>query len=577
MDYKFFRNLIKLRYFEKNSAILLLTLISSLLVILFTIRTPQGLYNDPAEQMKALQQYLAGESPSFNHMVMPDPYDLSRDKASWISAWSPGTQILAYPLMINGVKTGVALRIIAAICLILGSIGWLRWFLLFNLPLWVKISFALALPWMRYVSNALFMYSADILVFASAPWILLATYGFTEVWSQKKYALVRLLFTSILIGFALGFAYILKYSAIFVSLGALVYMGLVAYRLLKVRDRYFYRYILLSFILVIIFFTMPVALLSLINQKFAGYMNLVTLKMGLSLRWEDLLFLLANPALAIANAVSMWRYVLLHPNYGILRGYPWIIGESSIWLGFIGLPGGLLLLWLMLRSYYSDRPRLLALSVFFTSLVAMFCIWIFSYSFGSYQARYLAVGSMAILPLAIQNGVYLYRRQRTRRRLKSVLLGAAIIYMAVPLVYGGISVAAKVMRTPRNYRVGPAQIYNPLIANVNLAGVQERLMQIFTPATDVWYIPEAISALDISGRAIIAFSDFTDAEELRRVKYFSSKPLRVHALMPPYFEENGKDKIIRESFVQADGWSKEYIEGSKYICWTTTLKIPSKK
>jgi len=580
MRYKYFYTLYSacLHRLRQNYSLLFLTFISSISLALLVIRTPQGLYSDPAWQIKALQQYLAGESPSFNHCVMPQAEDLFQGKAGWIGYWPPGTQLLAYPLMANRIVAGDAIRIIAIVCLVLGSLGWVRWFSLFNFPPWVKISLAILLPWMHYPSNALFMYSAEILVYASAPWILLLTYRLSNIWKQRKFGLGIILMSAPL-GFALGFVYILKYSAVFVSLGALVYLGLFVYNLHKNTNRHLCVRVLISFLLVIVFFIIPIATYNLINYKFGGYLNQITLRAEFNLRWENSVFILANPALIAADADSLWNYVLLHPTHGLLKDFSWPdpgSQESSMWLALVGLPGGLLLLWL---SLYSDVPggkRSLALSVFFTSLVVMLGIWTVSRIAISYQARYLAGASIAILPLAIQAGFSLWSHNRSRI-IRLVLICGAISYIVIPLLYGGVSVIAKVMRTPRDYKVGPSRIYNHLLAQHDLAGVRDRLLRYFSADTDIWYIPEPMSALDLPGRAIITHADFEDKNELERRRYISRMPLRIHALLPPIFEANGKGQIIRKSFVQAKNWVMTKIDGCNYFVWTATINVDSDK
>lgn len=580
MRYKSFYRLhsIGLWHFEQSSSLLVLTFISSILVVLLVSGTPQGLYSDPAWQMKALQQYLVGESPSFNHLVTPRANDLSLDKAEWIFWWPPGTQLLAYPLMANGISMGDALRIIAIVCLILGSLGWVKWFSLFSLPLWSKVLLAIALPWMRFHSNALFMYSAEILVYASAPWLMLATHSLTQDWTHKERSLVWIASTSVILGISLGLVYILKYSAVFISLGILSYMGIVVYGVCKNKNRFSCWHTVISFVLAIIFFAIPVVLFNVLNYIMGRAMNPVTVRIGLNLRWENFLFCLGNPALAITDADAVWRYLLLHPQYGILRSYPWldsVCGSVSIWLGLIGLPGGVLLLWLILYPYAYDSLKRLALALFFTNLVAIFCVWSLSQGSASYESRYIAYASMAVLPIAIQGGKFLWSRARSKI-VKIVLAVAAIFYVAIPLAYSGVSVIGKVIRTPKNYAVGPAHIYNHLLASVDLAGVRHKLMQDFVTDKDIWYLPEPISALDISDRAVVTHADFTDIDELRKVKFFSSLPLRVHVLLPPHFEENGKGEVIRSSFIQAGEWEKKEIKGSKYICWRTTLQVSCK-
>jgi hypothetical protein len=72
-----------------------LVLAISALVLLATARVPEGIVGDAAVQLRALQQYVAGQSPSLNHVVMPQPTDLAHDGAVWITWWPPGPQLVA--------------------------------------------------------------------------------------------------------------------------------------------------------------------------------------------------------------------------------------------------------------------------------------------------------------------------------------------------------------------------------------------------------------------------------------------------------------------------------------------------
>src|SRR5438045_5161788 len=134
---------------------------SSLLVVLAATPVFQGIYSDPAYQLKAVQQKLSGESPSINVRISPAPDDLSRDAQEWIVWWTPGTQITVYPFMRAGLPLGRAVRAVAAITLIAGSIGWVTWFGFFDLPAPVLFALAVMFPFIRYASNGLFLYSSE--------------------------------------------------------------------------------------------------------------------------------------------------------------------------------------------------------------------------------------------------------------------------------------------------------------------------------------------------------------------------------------------------------------------------------
>src|SRR5581483_7486384 len=125
----------------------LLAFLSSVLIVLAVSRTPQSLFSDPSWQLKALQQHLAGEAPTFNTLVQADPRDLSQDVREWISWWPIGTNLLVYPLLRAGMTMGVAIRVLADLALILGSVGFGYWLRLFRLPAWLAMTLAITIPW----------------------------------------------------------------------------------------------------------------------------------------------------------------------------------------------------------------------------------------------------------------------------------------------------------------------------------------------------------------------------------------------------------------------------------------------
>jgi len=550
------------RHLKQNRLLLLLTLISCILVILLTNSTPQGLWSDPAWQLVALKQYLAGESPSLNQRVEPQWQDLSKDYTQWIYWWPPGTQLAAYPLMKTGIALGDTLRIIAIAALIIGSLGWIRWFYLFRLPLWLKIVFAISLPWMPYSRNFLFWYTPDVFVYSLTPWILSAVYRLSLIWNKKKPKLgITLL--SALLGLAMGSVYILKYTAVFASLGAAAYLGLIIHQIHKNQPRSSIRRLVISFALLLVLFLIPIIGLNLLNYKFSHNFNLVTATYKLNLRFNNFIYLLGYPGLTLTNAESLFYDLyrnLLHPAQGIVN--------SRLWLGLSGLPAGLLIWWLIIisRILHKHKHELLAVAMFLTNTLVMFLIWSISTDRIN-DARHFVPGSMAILPFIIQSGMSVFKRTDAKI-IKAVLLLVFIVYIVMPLVWEYVSIPVR-----RKYVSGPSRIYNSSLAHRNLPAVLSKLMQDFNPATDVWFLPDPVSALDIPGRAMIEHVDYTYLSSLQKQKLLTRSPCRVHALIPVYCEENGKAEAIRAAFVQAQGWSKKVIEDSDYACWTTTLVV----
>jgi hypothetical protein len=533
----------------------LVACLSWLLMILVVSSTPQSLYSDPGWQMRALQQHIVGLSPSFNHLVQPARFDLSQNNPGWISFWAPGTNLIAYPLMSWQMSPGQSIRIIAASCLLIGAIGWALWLSLFAIPIWIRMALVILLPWMRYASNALFMYSAEILVFAIAPWLLLSVWHLVQRWKQAEVDIVPNIGLALATGFFLGTTYILKYSAILVALGLLAYLGIIVLRYFTWRRLSFYGCVLCGF-------AVPVLALSLLNQSMSGEANLMTSSLSLNLRPANFLFTLGNPALAIADLDSLLHYIFLHPSHGLI--------SNPLIIGLIGIPGSVLIGYLLLKSTFVDDAGLLAATVFIVSITALLVIWSLADNI-NHRTRYIVVVCLAILPLLIQSGLNIWQRPGLPHK---ILLGSfGLVYLVIPLAYGVGSVFAKVQRTPSDYVTGYGQIYNPLMSNSNIPLIRDAVTAEANLDTDILYLTTPITALDIPGRAIIRHADFLAIERLQRETFNTSRPMRVFALLPRKFEDNGKGQVIRESFPQAVTWEKLSLPDGQLYLWKAELQV----
>ncbi|MEG4604484.1 hypothetical protein QUA86_04485 [Microcoleus sp. F6_B6] len=547
----------------------ILASISSLLLVFVALKNPQSLYSDSAWQMKALQQFIAGDSPSFNHLVRPSYNDLAVNEAIWITWWPPGTNLLTYPLVAQGIPVGMSIRIIAISSFVLGSLGWICWFSLFDLPMWIGVILAVAIPSLRYGNHALFQYSAEVLVYGYAPWLLLATYQFSKIWQNETIHIknwVKFLIISPVMGLIIGFAFILKYSLLFIVLGALIYLGFqCTNNSLQPKNSK-----LTAYLLVCLFSAIPLLTLNLVNQNLGKTANLVTATAKIiSLKWQTFIYLIANPALAMTDAELLGKTLLLNFQHSS--------APNSLWIGLIGLPGGILLLWLILRRQERavSEASLLAKIVFFTSMAAIFGIWSVGATV-SYEARHLTAASLAILPVALQSGCELWNKKSDSFLIKVSLCTAAIFYLAIPVAYSSTSILVKARETSVNYTPASSQIYNPWLASQDLARVRTELVKDFNNQTDIWYLPDPVAALDLPGRAIITHADFYGGLQdtnLHRQAFYTSIPLRVHVLLPPSFEDNGKGAAIRSSFPQADEWIYREIEESNYVKWISTLEV----
>jgi hypothetical protein len=531
---------------RRAAAIAMLSAVTVAAVV--SSRTDQSFYSDPAVQMKAVRQFVAGESSRPNDWARPDYADLSRTVSEQLIVFAPGTPLAFLPFVRAGVTPARAARMVAVLALVAGSIGWACWCARFNLPDTVLLAIALVFPWMRFASNALFLYSAEILAFAIVPWILM---GGLAVERAKRGALAG---TAVL-GLAAGALYIVKYSATFVTAGVLAWL---VWRTLR-RDEPLARRVIRICVCAAAA-ALPVAALSALNQRSGGSANLMLATLGGHWRWAFVVHAVASPALAAADLDSLLMFTFMHPVHPVT--------QNVFWLSLAGLPGGVLLLVLAARARERTAAAELARAVLGVSIAAILVVWTLS-SAVSIEARHLSSAGFAMLPLALAEGRAWWRDATPpRRRLLAV---AACAFVIAPFAYGVASVLAKTWRYPTDYRPASSGIYNPLLAQQDAASVVEAFERDFVPATDVWYLVEPLTTLDLRGRTIVRPADFIELNFLRRERFLTSRRMRVHALLPPRFEHNGKGTAIRASFPQAIAWSRSVVPGAEYDAWTAVL------
>lgn len=525
-----------------------LALASTIVLVLVSSFVHQGFYSDPADQLKTDLQYLAGQSPKPNDRIEPGPADISRDARKTLVYYAPGTPLAFLPFLSAGFTPAHAGRIVAVLAIASGSIGWACWFAGFDLPRSTVIAWALLVPWLRFSSNSLFLFAPDITIFATAPWVLLGALRAERATHARVAAAAA-------IGLAAGTLYIVKFSATFLTAGIFLWLAWETWHTDESTASKWQR--LGAFAAAA---AVPIVALSVMNQRSGGMVNILVSGHGGVWHWRFLVDAVGMPALTIADLDSLLSFLVLHPTHGLT--------EDRIWLSVLALPGGALLIALLLRGGERGRNASLARIVGVTSVVSLLAVWTVA-SNVSVEARHLASAGFAMLPLALAEGFAWSRESRAPMR--RLLAAAAAVFVAAPLAYGVVSVFAKVWRYPSDYRPGPSGMYNPLLAPRDAAAVVELLNRDYDPATDLWYLVEPMTYLDLSGRAIVRHADFMTVSELRE-HFLTSRRLRIRALLPAKFEQNGKGEAIRGSFAGAGGWTRSSVSGAEYDEWTAIVE-----
>ncbi len=414
---------------------------------------------------------------------------------------------------------------------------------------------------MHYTADQFSRFSSEVFVFALTPWLLLGALALARLW-QQPFSRGKSAGVSFLCGAALGSVYWSKYTAVFASLGVLAFLGLRAgqefFSGCGRRTRG-----LAGFVWITIGFCVPVAALVWLNVSLAQKANLIVESFRISWDPIDFAYLFGLPPLALADADGLLRYLLLHPQHGIF--------ETRECLAFLGLAGTFIFV-PVLRGYQRrDAAVLLAWCVLLVSMAAMACVWMFS-SLPFYDARYFAAAGLGMAPFVLSASLEHLSRSRGAKR--GAVIAALVAYLGLPYLYGAVSVCVKIARAPRQYRAGPTRLYLPTLSSGDLPSLVGSLEGMIDAKHDVVLVSDPSAALELPGRLIISYADFIDLAVLQRLSFHSSQPLRVHLLLPPHFERDGKGPVLRGAFVQAQEWKSALLEGSGFVVWSATLTMP---
>jgi hypothetical protein len=509
-------------------------------LVALALLVPPFIYSDQADQLKALQQSLSGESRGLNELVFPDSTNLAADTTEWIVWWPPSTQVLAWPLLRAGLSIGAAIRIIAIVAVVAGAIGWAWWWALFELPTSWILAAALLVPWQRYASNGLFQYSAETLAFAAVPWVLIAAAASVREIDAGRTPSWSVLFST---GLASGALYWVKYSSVFVTAGVTLF---VLARLATARSWK-------SAGALAIGAALPAVLLSVLNRHFGGAANMLAQSGAFRLDPRMFAYAIGNPAAMSADAGAVLDYVLTNPERGL--------GLTAFAVALASVPAGVTLAWLLTGS--ATRVERLAATTLAVTVGLIVIAWMASPAV-SFEARHVAGAAMAVLPAAVAIGRRGWRGFAAP--LQSWLVAVSLAYVIAPWIYGPVSVAVKTLR-PQGYVTSDSGIYNPILsahdARRAAASVRDRCRSAGSDA--VWYVPDPLTALEFHGRMVMTGADFEPLDVLRSRRYEGRLP--VCALLTPKFEGNGKGPAIRASFVDVRSWTREPADQSLYDVW----------
>lgn len=128
-------------------------------------------------------------------------------------------------------------------------------------------------------------------------------------------------------------------------------------------------------------------------------MNSVTQHFDVQFGWRLPIHRVGLFAMSMADADCLWRYVLFHPGRSVLP-------FSYATLTLIGLPGGVLLFWLLTRL--SKREPVVLSTLLLVITFAAFVGTMTIFWARALEARYMSAIGIALIPAAVEAGAAMW-------------------------------------------------------------------------------------------------------------------------------------------------------------------------
>jgi hypothetical protein len=351
-----------------------------------------------------------------NSIISPDPANIARDTAAFLTEWSPGQYLIPGAISLIGIPLGTAMTLTAALSLLATLIGWVIVLEAFALQTRLAVLIIVLIGLFRYSTMTFGVYwGGEVLMQAATPWLILTARRVPEIGF-----IPAALFTAA----AVFVAFLAKLSGLIIAAAALVAGSMVALAFGRRITRGMIGGAVGALAVVAIvylgFLTRGPTAASVTNWSLPlrsiAFASLVPWVAGMS--WTDLLItvflparsawyvsitvvgLVIPPALLLAGLVLFWRPQTINEKklkifslcfYGVVSA---VFVMLYIHGSTIGLeeryfrPAGILLfICAAVSAFHAGTPR------WVRSLFLGLCALMVLYGFASFSSRALAAAS----------------------------------------------------------------------------------------------------------------------------------------------------------------------------------------
>jgi len=532
---------------------------------------PYRVDTDIGFQLRSVQQWARGESPSPATLRVPDPADLSRDRLVWSNWWPPGLPFLHAPLAALGLPLGAAVRLTSLLLFLAGSAGWLRLSSRVELPQWVAVLYAFSLlAYGLSLGGAATLRTGDQIAYAAGPWVALLALRRGEAAASAG--------GQFLCGLALGATYWLRYSLFVAALPLLLFVAARTFS--RTADRP--RPVRLGRVAVLgLGFALPVAALLLLNVLLSDNLteSLTGTRLELSFRNDPTsrplalgVSFLGAPGLSLFQS-DLW---ITHLTYFSDRFLPFLRGLGSggriVLKALLGIPGTIVLVWGLLRQRKRRPGALVAMTLVVTAgfFLALTAISLgVGYNYLGHEAARLAASFMPMaVPLVLAAWLTPGERAPLRR---DRALAAVVLMLAAAQILFTVGFFFKNDLHDRHgsgYTAASTGLFTPEIGQ-DVPAVQSTVASLLRSPRDAVVVAGPtgwgsafIMWLEFPQRVLPVATFFEplgarylDAASLRGVgSYRTQRPMRVVLVLSRTLLPEGWPSRLQARFPQARQW-----------------------
>ncbi|MFB2881261.1 hypothetical protein [Floridanema aerugineum] len=565
-------------YSDRRSVPYLIVLFLVTLLFTLSLIHPFRIDADAAFQIKSVQQWLRGESTLLNALVLPSPNDLSKDVQAWTVWWPPGVPFFFLPLIAIGLPLGIAAKLTTYLLFLLGCIGWLKLADVIKANFQTKLVISLILPIYSITIANLTELIGDVLPFAIMPWLFVYALYISSCFQSNQFSYRHILINSSIIGILLGSVYWLKYSAFTVSLGVLLYLNIC---FLFFSSQYTLKKRLLlvgvcTACLLLPFFSLTLLNLLLSNSNIAvsqynnfGFGSPATKGFGL------LCSFLGSIGLALFQAYGGLMHLIYFSDRVIPFFASWGPGEREIPLAIAGIPGTVVVIWLLLysRKLYDKSVFILCCCVTFVPFLLLgYLTGKVGFNFIVHNIRYVSAFFIFTQILLVSAYIH-YFKNNHKRAAKFLAVIILILFFIFPNLFtvGNFARNGVFERIGEHYITTANKLYVPVLSKVNVKSVVEQINSVVKSPQDIVVLaldePAPFGAwLEMKQRTLplvdawgpLVQTHGTEGANLRGAsKFTSSKDLRLILVISKSFESDSKMVLqIKQRFPQATKWIK---------------------